>query len=208
MKYALLGKKVGSTRLIEETGDVVHVTVVEVAPSVVVETKTQAQHGYDAVVLASGKRKAIKMNNAQKGYAKKHALGPYGNLFELRLRNGDERTDFSAGNSLDLSHINLEQTVDITAVSKGKGFAGTIKRWNFAGQDRSHGNSLAHRVPGSIGINGAGRVWRGKKMSGRMGGKKVTLKRVALAKVDAENNLLFIKGHVPGANGGEVLIRQ
>jgi large subunit ribosomal protein L3 len=204
----LFGKKIGSTQVFEESGESVHVTVIEIANSNIVEYKTKDKDGYSSVICATSSDKNSSMNSPQKGMAKKHNLGAFGKVYEIRVEDDSLLSLFEKGTSIGSSSLKNDVSVEIRSKSKGKGFAGTIKRWNFAGQDRSHGNSLAHRVPGSIGGNQPGRVWKGKKMSGHMGDAYVTLRAVPIIKKQDDKNLIFIKGPVPGCYGTEVRLKQ
>ncbi len=207
MAIGVVGKKSGMTRVFTEDGESIPVTVIEVAPNRVTQVKTQETDGYAAVQVTTGERRATRVTKPMAGHFAKAGSGAGRGLWEFRL---DEHPDaqFNPGDQLGVDQFEAGQMVDVAGVSKGKGFAGTIKRWNFAGQDRSHGNSLSHRVPGSIGQNQTpGRVFKGKKMAGQMGNARVTTQNLEVVRVDVERNLLLIKGAVPGPAGGDVYIR-
>ncbi len=203
----LVGRKSGMTRIFTEDGASIPVTVIEVDPNRITQLKTEQRDGYMAVQVTTGARKAQRVTKAMAGhFAKAGSLAGRG-TWEFRL-DGSETTELVAGATLGVDQFEAGQKVDVTGISKGKGFAGTIKRWNFAGQDATHGNSVSHRVPGSIGQNQSpGRVFKGKKMSGQMGNRRVTEQNLVVARVDTERNLLLIRGAVPGAAGTDVYIR-
>jgi large subunit ribosomal protein L3 len=205
MSLGLVGKKIGMTRVFTEDGASVPVTVVEVLPNHVAQVKSVDQDGYNAVQVTTGLRKATRLNKAEKGHFSKTGVPTGRGLWEFRL-SGDEAVD--AGAELKVDMFIPGQKVDVTGTSKGKGFAGTVKRHNFATQDATHGNSVSHRVPGSIGQNQTpGRVFKGKKMSGHMGDVRTTTQNLEVVKVDLDRNLLLIKGAVPGAPQGDVIVR-
>ncbi len=207
MAIGVVGKKSGMTRVFTEEGDSIPVTVIEVEPNRVTQVKTLESDGYAAVQVTSGTRRSTRVTKPMAGHFGKAGTGAGRGLWEFRL-DGHPDASFNPGDELAIDQFEAGQIVDVTGISKGKGFAGTIKRWNFAGQDRSHGNSLSHRVPGSIGQNQTpGRVFKGKKMAGQMGNERVTTQNLEVVRVDAERNLLLIKGAVPGPAGGDVYIR-
>lgn len=201
----LVGRKSGMTRVFSENGSSIPVTVIEVEPNRITQVKTLSSDGYDAVQVSVGSRRSSRVTKSLSGhYAKAGAEAGRG-LWEFRA--GDE--GYELGGELDVSLFGEGQKVDVTGVSKGKGFAGAVKRWNFRTQDASHGNSLSHRAPGSIGqCQTPGRVFKGKKMSGHMGAEKVTVQNLEVVRVDKERNLLLIKGAVPGAPGGDLIVRH
>lgn len=206
MAIGLVGRKSGMTRVFTEDGDSVPVTVIEVAPNRVTQIRTQDTDGYVAIQVTTGSAKQHRVSKPQAGhFAKANAPAGRG-LWEFRVDSVSD--DISVGGELRLDQFEPGQKVDVRGVSKGKGFAGTIKRWNFRGQDASHGNSISHRVPGSIGqCQTPGRVFKGKKMSGHLGNVRVTTQNLEIVRVDADRGLLLIKGAVPGPAGGDVYIR-
>jgi len=203
MSLGIIGKKVGMTRVFNDKGESVPVTVINVEPNVVAQVKTIDADGYNAVQVTTGGRKASKVNAPAAGHFKKAGV-------EAGAITREFRTDetFKAGDTLAITMFEDGQKVRVTGTSKGKGFQGVIKRYNFQMQDATHGNSLSHRAPGSIGqCQTPGRVFKGKKMSGHMGAERVTTKNLEVVKVDQENNLILIKGAVPGAKTGTVVVR-
>ncbi len=207
MAIGVVGRKSGMTRIFTEDGASIPVTVIEVDPNRITQIKTVERDGYAAVQVTTGSRKAQRVTKPQAGHFAKAGSVAGRGTWEFRL---DEATAaaLEMGTTLSVDQFEAGQKVDVRGVSKGKGFAGTIKRWNFAGQDASHGNSVSHRVPGSIGQNQTpGRVFKGKKMSGHMGNRRVTEQNLVVVRVDAERNLLLVRGAVPGSNGGDVYIR-
>jgi len=207
MTIGLVGTKAGMTRVFTEDGASVPVTVIEVAPNRVTRVKTVENDGYAAVQVTSGSRKAKHLTKAQAGQYAKAGVEAGRSLMEFRLAEGDEAPE--VGGELTVSLFDAGQKIDVTGTSKGKGFQGAVKRWNFRTQDNSHGNSLAHRAPGSIGMcQTPGRVFKGKKMAGQMGNVRCTVQSLEVVRVDAERNLLLVKGAVPGATGSDVLVRS
>jgi large subunit ribosomal protein L3 len=213
MAIGLVGKKSGMTRIFTEEGESVAVTVIEVAPNRVIQVKRPETDGYAAIQVTTGTRRPGRVTKPAAGHFAKAGTGAGRGLWEFRLddpsRAGAEPApEFTSGDELGVDQFEAGQMVDVTGVSKGKGFAGTIKRWNFAGQDRSHGNSLSHRVPGSIGQNQTpGRVFKGKKMAGHMGNRRVTTQNLQVVRVDTDRGLILIRGAVPGPAGSDVYIR-
>ncbi len=207
MTIGLIGRKRGMTRVFTEQGDSIPVTVIEVSPNRVTQVKTVEVDGYNALQITLGQKRSNLLNKPQVGHFSKAEVEAGEGLWELRL-DGEEGTDLKAGAELKVDQFEVGQKVDVTGTSKGKGFAGVIKRYNFAMQDATHGNSLSHRAPGSIGqCQTPGRVFKGKKMAGHMGAVRVTTQNLEVVRVDEERNLLLIKGAVPGAAGGQVAIR-
>ena len=207
INVGLIGRKCGMTRVFTEDGVSIPVTVVEVMPNVVTQVKNNEVDGYCAIQITTGERKASRLNKPETGHFAKAKVNGGRGLWEFRLEDG-ESSKFNAGDEILVSHFSAGQMVDVTGVSKGKGFAGTVKRHNFRTQDATHGNSLSHRVPGSIGQNQSpGRVFKGKKMCGHMGDEKVTVQSLEIIRVDVERNALLIKGAIPGAPGGDVIVR-
>lgn len=204
----LVGRKCGMTRVFNEDGSAVPVTVVLVEPNVVTQVKTDEIDGYTAVQLTTGEKKRNRVTKQMAGHYAKAKTAPGRSLHEFRLTS-EELSKYELGTKLTVELFEAGQYLDVSGTSKGKGFAGVIKRYNFAMQDATHGNSLSHRAPGSIGQNQSpGKVFKGKKMAGQMGNVRCTTQSLELVKIDAENNLLLIKGAVPGAPGGEVIIRS
>ena len=205
MTIGLVGRKCGMTRVFTEDGVSIPVTVVEVEPNRITQVKSLDTDGYQAVQITVGERRAKRVSKPMAGHFAKANTAAGRQVCEFRLE-GD--TEYQAGAEITVSIFEAGQKVDITGQSKGKGFAGTIKRWNFRGQDATHGNSVSHRVPGSIGqCQTPGRVFKGKKMAGHMGAEQVTVQTLEVVRVDAERNLLLIKGAVPGAPGSDVVVR-
>ncbi len=209
MTIGIVGRKCGMTRIFADDGASIPVTVVEVEPNRITQVKTLETDGYQAVQVTVGSRKASRVNKAAAGhYAKANAEAGRG-LWELRAKAGKQQdASLEVGGVLTVASFEVGQKIDVTGTSKGKGFAGVIKRWNFAMQDATHGNSLSHRAPGSIGMcQTPGRVFKGKKMAGHMGAEQVTIQNLEVVRVDTERNLLLVKGAVPGAPGGDVIVR-
>ena len=207
MSIGLVGRKSGMTRIFTEAGDSVPVTVVEVSPNRITQLKTEEVHGYSAVQVTVGERKASRVSRSLAGHFAKAGTEAGAGLWEFRAGQ-QELAEFAPGAELTVALFEAGQRVDVTGTSKGKGFAGAIKRHNFRAQDATHGNSLSHRAPGSIGqCQTPGRVWKGKKMAGHMGDVRVTTQFLEVVRVDAENNLLLVKGAIPGATGSHVVVR-
>jgi large subunit ribosomal protein L3 len=207
MKIGLIGRKRGMTRVFTEDGASVPVTVVEVSPNRVTQVKTADNDGYRSIQVTAGTRRASLVNKPASGHYAKASVEAGEGLWELRLEDGVGE-DLETGSELKVEMFEAGEKVDVTGTSKGKGFAGTVKRHNFRMQDATHGNSLSHRAPGSIGqCQTPGRVFKGKKMAGQMGDARVTTQNLEIVSVDAERNLLLIKGAVPGAAGGTVMVR-
>lgn len=207
MTMGLVGQKIGMTRIFDADGTASAVTVIEVQPNVISQIKTLENDGYVAVQVSVGERKLSRANKALAGHFAKANLAVGQVVKEFRLTE-EEIANYTVGSTVELSLFAEGQKVDVRARSVGKGFAGTIKRHNFRGQRNSHGNSLSHRVPGSIGQNQTpGRVFKGKKMSGHMGNVMRSVQNLEIARVDVERNLILIKGAVPGSKGGYVTIR-
>ena len=205
MSVGLIGRKAGMTRVFTEDGVSVPVTVIEVEPNRVTAVKTEETDGYTAVQVTTGFKKANRLSKPDAGNFAKAGVEAGRGLWEFRLSGGDE---VNVGEELTVARFEAGQKVDVTGQSKGKGFQGGVKRWNFSMQDATHGNSLSHRAPGSIGqCQTPGRVWKGKKMAGQMGNAQVTVQTLEVVRVDAERNLLLIKGAVPGATGGDVIVK-
>lgn len=206
MAIGLVGRKVGMTRVFTEDGVSIPVTVVEVQPNRVTQVKTLETDGYRALQVTTGSKKASRVNKPQAGHFAKAGVDAGRGLWEFRLNEG-EGNDVTVGNELKVDIFTENTKVDVTGTSKGKGFAGVIKRYNFAMQDATHGNSVSHRAPGSIGMcQTPGRVFKGKKMAGHMGAVRVTVQRLDIVRVDVANNLILIKGAIPGAINGTVFV--
>lgn len=206
MSTGLIGKKSGMSRLFLEDGESVPVTAVSVCGNFIADIKTKEKNGYDALVVSKTK-KSNNLNKSQSEFFKKVNLNP-GSLAEFKLDENNSDETYEIGNHLTADLFEVGQLVDVTGISKGKGYAGVIKRHNFSMQDATHGNSLAHRAHGSIGqCQTPGRVWKGKKMSGHMGNVQKTVQSLKIVDMDVENNVIYIKGSVPGFNGSEVKIK-
>ena len=206
MALGLIGTKCGMTRVFMDSGESIPVTVIEVTPNRVAQIKTVELDGYRALQLTSGKGKPLRVTKAMANHFAKANIEAGVSLKEFRLRL-DECADAKLGDIFTVELFKEGQKVDVQGISRGKGFAGTVKRHNFRTQDATHGNSLSHRAPGSIGqCQDPGRVFKGKKMAGHMGDVNRTVQTQEIVKVDVDRNLLLIKGAVPGAPGGKVLI--
>lgn len=205
MTIGLIGRKRGMTRVFSEDGVSTPVTVIEIEPNHVSQLKTVDADGYNAVQLTAGERKPNRVSKPMAGHFSK-AKAPAGRkICEFRVDSLDE---IELGAEIKVDIFEDGQTIDVSGITKGKGFAGVVKRHGFRGGDATHGNSLAHRAPGSIGqCQTPGRVFKGKRMAGQMGDKKRTLQNLSIVKVDAERNLLLIKGSVPGATGSNIVVR-
>lgn len=207
MAIGLVGRKCGMTRVFTEDGASVPVTVIEALPNRVAQVKTEETDGYRAVQVTTGARKPSRVTKAQAGHYARAGIDAGEGLWEFRL-GADEGADLAPGAEIKVDAFSDGQVVDVSGVTIGKGFAGTVKRHNFRTQDATHGNSVSHRVPGSIGQNQTpGRVFKGKRMAGHMGAVKATAQNLTVVRVDAERNLLLVKGAVPGARGGRVIVR-
>lgn len=202
----LLGRKIGMTRIFTPEGASVPVSVVEVHPNRISQIKTDEVDGYSAIQLTGGTKKANRVNKPMAGHFAKAEIEAGDMQVEFRI---DEGTEFKLGQVIAIADVfSVGQYVDVSGLSKGKGFAGTVKRHNFRTQDATHGNSRSHRVPGSIGQNQTpGRVFKGKKMAGHLGNTRSTVQSLELIRVDSERNLLLIKGAIPGAPGSQVEIK-
>nr|WP_299246200.1 50S ribosomal protein L3 [uncultured Halomonas sp.] len=207
MTIGLVGRKSGMTRVFTEDGTSVPVTVIEVEPNRVTLVKTLESDGYRAVQVTTGSRKAKHLTKAAAGQYAKAGIEAGRSLMEFRLAESDDIPE--VGGEFTVSLFEAGQKIDVTGTSKGKGFQGAVKRWNFRTQDMTHGNSLSHRAPGSIGMcQTPGRVFKGKKMAGQLGNARVTVQSLEVVRVDTERNLLLVKGAVPGAPGGDVIVRR
>lgn len=207
MAIGLIGRKVGMTRIFTEDGVSIPVTVIEVAGNRVTQVKTLETDGYRALQVTTGTKKANRITKPEAGHFAKSGVEAGRGLWEVRLADG-EGEGIEVGAELNVDIFADVAKVDVTGQSKGKGFQGGVKRWNFRTQDMTHGNSLSHRSNGSIGQNQTpGRVFKGKKMSGHMGAECVTTQNLEVVRVDVERNLLLVKGAVPGATNGDLIIK-
>lgn len=204
MSIGLVGRKSGMTRVFTETGSSIPVTVVEVLPNRVTQVKTTENDGYSAIQVTTGSKKANLVSKSEAGHFAKAGVEAGRGLWEFTTTPSDS---YAQGAELTVALFAPGQIVDVTGVSKGKGFQGVVKRHHFTMGDATHGNSLSHRAPGSIGQRQTpGRVKKGKKMAGHMGNEQVTVQNLEVVRVDSNNNLLLIKGSVPGATGGDVIV--
>lgn len=202
---AIVGEKVGMTQIWEDDR-VVPVTVIRVSALRVVQVKTPERDGYHALQVTYGEKQAKKLNQPEAGHFAKQGVAPGVRLLELRV---DDVSDYTVGQEITADSFAAGELIDVTAISKGKGFAGTMKRHNFAGQKASHGTHRVHRKPGAIGSCATpARVFKGQKMAGRMGGEKVTTMNLTVVEANAEEGLLLVKGAVPGPKGGVVIVRN
>lgn len=205
MTIGIVGVKMGMTRIFTEEGESIPVTVIEATPNRITQRKTTESDGYHAIQVTTGTVKSSKVSKPAAGHFKKANVEAGRALYEFRC---SDDAALSVGDLLTVEGFQPGQKVDVTGQSKGKGFAGVVKRYNFATQDMTHGNSVSHRAPGSIGqCQTPGRVFKGKKMAGHMGAERVTAQTLEVVRVDQENNLLLVKGAVPGAKGGDVIVR-
>ena len=208
-KYSLglVGRKAGMTRVFTEDGKSIPVTLIEATPNRITQIKTPETDGYSAVQVAVGSRRASLVTKPVAGHLAKAKVEAGRGLWELRIE-ADKLGDFAVGGEIKADIFEVGQKVDVQGVTKGKGFQGTIKRWNFRMGDATHGNSLSHRAPGSLGQRQTpGRVFPGKKMSGHMGAVNQTSMNLEVVRIDAERGLIAIRGAVPGAPGGDVIVR-
>lgn len=202
----LVGRKVGMTRVFTEDGVSYPVTVVEVLPNYVTQVKDTKKDGFNAIQVTTGQRKASRLLKSEAGIFAKAKVEAGRGFWEFRV---EDNHTYEVGSALTLEMFSEGQRVDVTGISKGKGFAGCIKRHNFRGQDNSHGNSVSHRAPGSIGQNQSpGRVFKGKKMAGHLGVERNTIQSLKIVRVDTNRQVILIHGAVPGAPGADVIIRQ
>ena len=203
----LIATKEGMTRLFQEDGKSLPVSVLKVDTNFISQIKTKQSDGYDSIQLSTKEQKEKNQTKSKIGHFSKNNLSLKKHIKEFRL-DESELDDLELGKEFDVNIFEEGQLVDVSGISKGKGFAGTVKRWNFATQDATHGNSLAHRKPGSIGqCQTPGRVWKGKKMAGHMGNVKKTVQNLRVVKIDEENSLLLVQGAIPGFNGSSVIIK-
>jgi len=207
MSLGLVGKKQGMTRLFTPEGDSFAVSVVSVDPNTITQIKSEEVDGYSSIQVTTGQKKEKHISKPLSGHYKKGSINPGYGLWEFKV-NSEDIENLEVGSQLNIDMFEEGQKVDVQGKSKGKGFAGTVKRWNFKMQDATHGNSISHRAPGSIGqCQTPGKVWKGKKMSGHMGDEKKTIQNLKIASIDIENNLLLIKGAIPGPTGSSVVLK-
>jgi len=203
----LIATKEGMTRVFQDSGESVPVSVLKVDPNIVSQIKSSETDGYSAIQLSSSDKKEKHSSKSLQGHFVKNKLIPKDKIHEFKVSQ-EGLTDIEIGKELSVEIFEEGQFVDISGISKGKGFAGTVKRWNFATQDATHGNSLAHRKPGSIGqCQTPGRVWKGKKMSGHMGNVRKTIQNLKIIRIDGENKIILVKGSIPGPSGSTILIK-
>ena len=203
MKKAIIGKKLGMTQLFDNNGNVVPVTVIEAGPCVVSQKKTAENDGYEAVQIGYGDLKASKVNKPMKGHFAKGDVAPKKVLREFRF---EDTSAINVGDIIKADVFAEGDAVDVRGTSKGKGYAGVIKRWNFSRLKESHGTGPVHRHGGSLGVIDPARVFKGKKMAGHLGNERVTVQNLSVVKVDAEKNIIAVKGAVPGPKGGIVVL--
>lgn len=202
----LIGRKIGMTRIFNKEGVSIAVTIIKIEENRVTQIKKIETDGYRAIQLTTGFQKPNRINKSKYGHFSKNNLKIGNILCEFRIKNNEK---FTIGQIINLNIFTDIKKVDISGTSKGKGFSGTIKRWNFCSQDASHGNSLSHRAPGSIGQNQTpGKVFKGKKMAGHLGHERITIQNLDIVQIDLENNLLLVKGATPGARGCNLIIKQ
>lgn len=207
MAIGLVGRKIGMTRVFTEAGASVPVTVIEVDPNRITQIRTLDQDGYEAVQITTGERRASRVSKAEAGHYAKAGVAAGRGVWEFRA-SGEELAGLQVGGAIGVDVFSVGQAVDVTGTSKGKGFQGGVKRWNFRTQDATHGNSVSHRVHGSTGQNQTpGRVFKGKKMAGHMGDERVTVQGLEVVGIDAEKNVLLVKGAIPGSAGNDVIVR-
>jgi large subunit ribosomal protein L3 len=205
MTIGIVGRKSGMTRVFTDDGVSIPVSVIEVEPNRITQVKSVDTDGYSAVQVTIGARRASRVTKSEAGHFAKANVEAGRGVWELR---NEAQEAFEVGATITVETFSAGQMIDVTGTSKGKGFAGGIKRWNFGMQDATHGNSRSHRVLGSIGqCQSPGRVFKGKKMAGHMGAERVTVQNLEIVRVDAERNLLLVKGAIPGAPGGDVIVR-
>ena len=208
MAIGLVGRKAGMTRIFTEDGRSVPVTVIQALPNKVTRVKTTESDGYAALQVTTGSKKASRVSRPVAGQYAAAGAEPGEGLYEFRVDEDAHLEGWEAGAEITVERFEAGQTVDVTGTSIGKGYAGAIKRWHFRGQDTTHGNSLAHRAPGSIGQNQSpGRVFKGKKMSGHLGNVKRTAQNLEVVSIDSERNLILVKGSVPGAKNGRLFVK-
>lgn len=207
MAIGLIGKKQGMSRLFTDEGNSFPVTVISVLPNTITQVKTREVDGYSSIQVTTGSKSQKHLKKPESGHFRKASVDPGEGLWEFVIQE-DDIGKLKVGESISLDQFEEGQKVDVSGTSIGKGFSGVVKRWNFAMQDATHGNSLSHRAPGSIGqCQTPGRVWKGKKMSGHMGSKKVTVQNLKIQSLDLENSLVLLKGSVPGPKGSHIVLK-
>ncbi|MGP1958004.1 MAG: 50S ribosomal protein L3 [Arsenophonus sp.] len=201
----LVGKKIGMTRIFTENGISIPITVIEIESNRVTQIKNIETDGYNAIQVTTGSKKANRIKKSEAGHFAKFGIKAGRILREFHI---SENEKFIVGQNIDVEIFSEVKKVDVTGISKGKGFSGTVKRWNFRTQDATHGNSLSHRAPGSIGQNQTpGKVFKGKKMAGQLGNERVTIQNLNIIRIDSNRNLLLVKGSVPGTTGSDLIIK-
>ena len=205
MQKGIVGKKLGMTQLFDANGKVVPVTVIEAGPCVISQKKTVENDGYEAIQVGFGDMKASKVNKPMKGHFAKADAAPKKVIREFRLENTN---DYNVGDIIKADVFAEGDKVDVTGTSKGKGYAGVIKRWNFGRLKETHGTGPVHRHGGSLGVIDPARVFKGKKMAGHLGAERVTVQNLDVVKIDAENNIIAVKGAIPGPKGGIVVLKN
>ena len=207
MAIGLIGKKQGMSRLFTDEGNSFPVTVISVLPNTITQVKTREVDGYSSIQVTTGSKSQKHLKKPESGHFRKASVDPGEGLWEFVIQE-DDIGELKVGESISLDQFEEGQKVDVSGTSIGKGFSGVVKRWNFKMQDATHGNSLSHRAPGSIGqCQTPGRVWKGKKMSGHMGSKKVTVQNLKIQSLDIENSLVLLKGSVPGPKGSHIVLK-
>lgn len=207
MSLGLIGQKVGMTRIFTESGDSLPVTVVDVAGNRVTQIKIRETDGYSAVQVAFGKKRPVRVNKSLSGHFSKAGTEAASFMKEFRVLTDDDAVQLALGSSIEIDIFQVGQKVDVSGITIGKGYAGSIKRHHFSSNRSSHGNSKAHRKPGSIGMaQDPGRIFPGKKMSGQLGNVRRTVQNLEIVKIDKDRNLLLIKGAIPGSKGSKVII--
>lgn len=207
MAIGLIGRKIGMTRVFTDEGTSIPVTVIETTPNRVSQIKSLARDGYGAVQVTTGERRPSRVTKPAKGHFAKAGIEPGRRLQEFRFEE-EEGANISIASELKVALFKAGQKVDVTGVTRGRGFAGVVRRYRFGGGDASHGNSLSHRSPGSIGqCQTPGRVFKGKKMAGQMGNVRRTVQNLELVRIDEERHLLLVRGAIPGAPGGDVIVK-
>ena len=206
MPIGIIGRKAGMTRIFKEDGTSIPVSVIEATPNLITQIKNQQTDGYQAIQITCGERKTNRINKPTRGQLTKAKVKTGHGFWEFRLNDGEQ--NFELGQEIKVDIFEEGQIVDVTGTTKGKGFAGVVKRHNFQMQDATHGNSLSHRAPGSIGQNQTpGRVFKGKKMAGHLGNVRRTVQNLEIVRIDLDRNLLLIKGGIPGAPGSNIIVR-
>lgn len=207
MAMGVIGRKAGMTRVFTDEGRSIPVTVIQVEPNRITQVKSAERDGYRALQVTTGTRRATRVSRPEQGHFAKAGTEPGRGLWEFRLADG-EGEELEVGGELGIDRFEAGQRIDVSGTTKGRGFAGTVKRHNFRTQDATHGNSLSHRVPGSIGqMQDPGHVWKGKKMPGHMGNARRTVQNLEIVRVDAERGVLLVRGAVPGSVDGDLIVQ-